>query len=370
MLGRKLFVLCATLTTFAYAQNPFRCGKERWSIKTGTDQGATQIDINSPQQTTIANLVQFPAPQPIPKDTRVDGPETTAWTINGTLTAFKFENDPSTGDSDYHLVVADQSGLTMIVEIPFPQCVGNGSPFAARIANARQTFDSKFTAGPDFQQVSVPVTVVGVGMFDFAHGQFGRSDNGIELHPVLDIAFGDAVTNAPPPPIPNQPAQPPPSPNQPGPSQIIGNPSFENGAHSAPWIATPGVIDNSASEPAHTGQWKAWLGGTGKAHTDKLSQKVTLPATATHATLTFWMRIDTDETANQPKDTLALQIIDGSGTVTTLDTYSNVNASTFHKRHFDLTDFIGQTITISLVAKEDSRNQTSFVVDDFAITAQ
>ncbi len=33
------------------------------------------------------------------------------------------------------------------------------------------------------------VTVEGVGFFDFLHGQTGVADNGVELHPVLDIEF-------------------------------------------------------------------------------------------------------------------------------------------------------------------------------------
>src|SRR5258708_7061507 len=172
---RLLFVFPLTLSLIA--QPSFRCGKERWDIKTGTDQGVTLIDLANPSATTIADLVGFAAPQPIPKDTRVNGPETTVWTVRATLTAFKFENSLSTGDSDYHLVIVDDAGTSMIAEIPFPNCVGSGSPLAAGIENARKKFDAQFTATSAFQDVSVPVVVTGVGMFDFAHGQRGRADN-------------------------------------------------------------------------------------------------------------------------------------------------------------------------------------------------
>src|SRR5262249_31008189 len=40
-----------------------------------------------------------------------------------------------------------------------------------------------------FQTANIPVQVTGVGMFDFLHGQAGVAPNGIELHPVLGIAF-------------------------------------------------------------------------------------------------------------------------------------------------------------------------------------
>src|SRR5262249_21929832 len=80
-------------------------------------------------------------------------------------------------------------------------------------------------------------------------------------------------------------------------SQLIGNPGFENGSSNpSPWTATPAVIDNSSIEPAHTGAWKAWLNGYGSTHTDTLRQTVTIPSSATTATISFWLHIDTDET--------------------------------------------------------------------------
>ena len=110
--------------------------------------------------------------------------ETTQWVINATLTQYKLESD-----SDYHLVLQDASGLTMIVEIPSPTCVGAGSPFFAGIQNSRSKFDARFTATTSFQTANIPVQIKGVGMFDFLHGQTGVAPNGIELHPVLDIIF-------------------------------------------------------------------------------------------------------------------------------------------------------------------------------------
>lgn len=77
--------------------------------------------------------------------------------------------------------------------------------------------------------------------------------------------------------------------------QLLGNPGFETGTAS-PWVASTGIIDNSTSEAAHSGAWKAWLDGYGSSHTDTLYQQVTIPSTATSATLTFWLHIDTAET--------------------------------------------------------------------------
>jgi len=161
--------------------------------------------------------------------------------------------------------------------------------------------------------------------------------------------------------------------NSTGSQQLLGNPGFENGASTAPWTASSGVIDNSSGEPAHTGSWKAWLDGYGTAHTDTLQQTVTLPAAITTATLSFWLHVDTAETSTtNAYDTLTVQIRNASGTVlATLATYSNLNANTgYAQKTFDVSSFKGQTIQVYLVGAEDSSLQTSFVVDDFALNVQ
>ena len=77
----------------------------------------------------------------------------------------------------------------MITEIPSPSCVGSTSPFAEAIAFARTRFDHTLSATTNFKRADRPVRVVGVGFFDFFHGQMGVAPNEIELHPVLDIIF-------------------------------------------------------------------------------------------------------------------------------------------------------------------------------------
>jgi hypothetical protein len=175
-LGVVLFLLPAAL----FAQ----CGVERWSVKTGTDADKAKVNLNSSTSTTIAALRAPAAPSPIPANNRVSPTETTQWVVNATLTQFKLESD-----SDYHLVLSDASGNTMIAEIPSPSCVGAGSPFFAGIQNSRAKFDARFNATTSFQTANIPVQIVGVGMFDFLHGQTGVAPNGVEIHPVLDIIF-------------------------------------------------------------------------------------------------------------------------------------------------------------------------------------
>jgi hypothetical protein len=159
-----------------------------------------------------------------------------------------------------------------------------------------------------------------------------------------------------------------------GSSQLLGNPGFENGSASpAPWVPTTGVIDNSTGEAPHSGSWKAWLDGYGSAHTDTLYQQVTIPSTATTATLSFWLHIDTAETTTTTAyDTLKVQIRNSSGTVlATLATYSNLNKNTsYAQKSFNVLQWKGQTIQVYLIGVEDSVDQTSFVVDDFALNVQ
>ncbi len=145
--------------------------------------------------------------------------------------------------------------------------------------------------------------------------------------------------------------------------QKLGNPGFETGSAS-PWSATAGVIDSSASEPAHSGSWKAWLDGYGSNHTDTLTQSVTIPS-GCRATLSFYLHIDSSETTS----TRAYDKLTVKAGTKTLATYSNLNkASGYTLRSFDVSSLAGQTVTIRFSGTEDVSLQTSFVIDDAALT--
>ncbi|MFJ3670906.1 hydrolase [Streptomyces sp. NPDC090106] len=151
-------------------------------------------------------------------------------------------------------------------------------------------------------------------------------------------------------------------------TQLLANQGFESGSSS--WTATSGVITNSSGQSARTGSYYAWLDGYGSSHTDTLSQSVTI-GSGCSATFSFYLHIDTAETTTSTAyDTLSVQVLNSSGTVLgTLATYSNLNAASgYTQRSFDLSGYAGQTVTLKFTGTEGSVLQTSFVVDDTALS--
>ncbi|MEV6166864.1 hydrolase [Streptomyces sp. NPDC051954] len=151
-------------------------------------------------------------------------------------------------------------------------------------------------------------------------------------------------------------------------AQLFGNTGFESGATT--WTTTSGVITNSTGKAARSGSYYAWLNGNGAASTDTLAQTVTIPSGCS-ATLSFYLHIDTAETTTSTAyDTLKVQVLNGSGTVLgTPATYSNLNAATgYTQRSISLSGYAGQTVTVRFTGTEGSILQTSFVVDDTALT--
>jgi hypothetical protein len=145
-------------------------------------------------------------------------------------------------------------------------------------------------------------------------------------------------------------------------TQLLGNPGFESG--NTTWSASSGVITDDSDQAAHGGSYKAWLDGYGSTHTDTLSQSVTVPS-GCKATLTYYLHVDTAETTGSSQYD-KLTVTAGSKT---LATYSNLNAASgYSQKSFDLSSLAGQTVTLKFNGVEDSSLQTSFVVDDTALT--
>ena len=201
----------ATLQTAGGAEALTAAVHQRWSVKTGADADAGSLVGQTPVTTTVAAMRALAVPAVLPPDGRSQGTEETVWELSATLTGYKHESD-----GDYHLVIADDQGNTMIAEIPDPTALAPGSFFAAQITAARQAFDEQFglheaapaaatpaavpaaaefslaAMAPALTRVTKLVTLQGLGFFDFAHGQDGVAPNAIELHPVISIEFHGA----------------------------------------------------------------------------------------------------------------------------------------------------------------------------------
>lgn len=186
----RTFLSLVAVVLFAVFEIHAACGVERWSVKTGTDPQAPSVNLSTYISSTIYNFHQSTRPSSLPSNGRVSPRETTQYRLSGTLIKYVRE-----ADSDYHLVIRDSAGRTMIIELPASSCVGVGSPFGPGISRARQQFDARFTATTSMKTTTTPVTIKGIGFWDYIHGQTGVAPNGIEVHPVLDITFGTSTAS-------------------------------------------------------------------------------------------------------------------------------------------------------------------------------
>ena len=155
-----------------------------------------------------------------------------------------------------------------------------------------------------------------------------------------------------------------------GGTERVTNGGFETGTTG--WAGTTGVIGNYSGQTAYEGTRFAWLGGNGTTATETITQAVTIPSSATSATLSFALHIDTAETGSTAYDKLVVTVKNSAGSVlSTLATYSNVNAASgYQVRTFNLSAYKGQTVTLSFAMTEDSMLQTSFVVDKVSLITQ
>lgn len=146
-------------------------------------------------------------------------------------------------------------------------------------------------------------------------------------------------------------------------SNVVANPGFESGSTS--WTGNALIDDGTWAWP-RSGSRYAYLNGWEESATDTLSQTITVPNSST-TKLRFWVLINTDESGGV-WDTLKVQVVSGSGT-STLATYSNADANnTYTRKTLDLSPWAGQSVALKFLGEEDILTQTSFLIDDVAVT--
>jgi hypothetical protein len=96
---------------------------------------------------------------------------------------------------------------------------------------------------------------------------------------------------------------------------------------------------------------------------------VAIPSTATAAQLCYWLRITTAETTTTTQfDRLQVQIRStGNAVLSTLATFSNLNAGAYRQVCNNVGGFAGQTVRVFFNGTEDSSLQTSFFIDDTSL---
>jgi Zn-dependent metalloprotease len=155
-----------------------------------------------------------------------------------------------------------------------------------------------------------------------------------------------------------------------GGAELLVNGGFESGATG--WSGSTSTISNLPGQPPYEGTRYAWMGGKGRRTSQTLSQAVTIPSTATSATFSFALHVDSTDKTNIVHDTLTVTVRNSLGLVQrTLATYSNRDAADGYQiRSFDLSDFRGKRVTLHFSMRENASLQTSFVIDKVSLVAQ
>lgn len=162
-----------------------QCGTERWLVKTLADPDRGLVDLHA-RRSSVAELAALARPDELPEEGRAEGAERRTFVVEAYLVGWSPEND-----GDIHVILADtdQQTVTLIAEIPDPECSGAcSSGYAEAYAQARSVLQA-ILARPNPEDRPLRVEVTGVGFFDRNHGQTGAAPNFIELHPVLKLRF-------------------------------------------------------------------------------------------------------------------------------------------------------------------------------------
>lgn len=166
------------------------CGSERWAVKTMTDRDAHAVQL-APVRSSIAELAALPRPSS--ERGRRRPVERRVVTLDGYVVQVRNEDD-----GDRHVVIADDSGYTMIIEFPAPACM-QGSGVLRQAATARKTLLRLIANDPVHGDLKIRVT--GVVFFDRYHRQSGVASNAVELHPVLGVEALEGPGRAQTPPL-------------------------------------------------------------------------------------------------------------------------------------------------------------------------
>lgn len=165
------------------------CGVERWFVKTLSDTDASSVNLSNVTSMSIRDLNGFAAHCSDLPERRSFAEEFRVFEVVGRITYVAHEDD-----RDYHIAIEDPSspGASVVAELADTVCAGAVvSPYLATLRTAEAMFETLRAGRSESSLVGTMVRVRGVGFYDFNHGQHGRSQNCIELHPIIAIDNSD-----------------------------------------------------------------------------------------------------------------------------------------------------------------------------------
>jgi hypothetical protein len=154
-------------------------------------------------------------------------------------------------------------------------------------------------------------------------------------------------------------------------SQLIQNGGFETGTL-ANWTTGGVVAPTISTVQKHSGTYSVLDGASSGSEPngdDFLYQAITIPSTATKATLTFWYWPATTDTITYDWQEAQVQNTSGATLAQVMKVCSNAQAWT--QVTYDLTSYKGQTIRIYFNDHQDGYGDLTYMyVDDVSVTVQ
>ena len=168
--------------------------RERWPVRTVADLDRSEVNPKI-VPTTMADLIAQKRPtdmpfrgEPVPKyhSRRAATVETTIWSVVVSVRASKLHLSGS-----YRLIVQDEDGRTMNVEVPDPVEVDQTSPWLSWFVSVREKLKEKlqFRTSYSYLDPPIPARLDGLGFFSRFHGKTGTAPNGVELQPIIDLKW-------------------------------------------------------------------------------------------------------------------------------------------------------------------------------------